>query len=182
VGSRHALRVSVPLAAVEGIHDSFRFAIEVALQWCGNDNEEYCLDNFPGVVFYREWHSRYFKEREQKLYDAIHLLSFANRVYTLDGSTHVEGVKQGIIQAMNAISDRDWVDRQINLTWENISLGLTGIVSVMLLNPEYNGSMKWELANLEITDIVSNLVTSTLTKYLQNNPNAAQKLILLLNN
>lgn len=91
-------------------------------------------------------------------------------------------MKQGIIQAMNAISDRDWVDRQINLTWENISLGLTGIVSVMLLNPEYNGSMKWELANLEVTDIVSNLVTSTLTKYLQNNPNAAQKLILLLNN
>ena len=50
--------------------------VEVALQWCGDDNEEYCLDTFPGIVFYREWRSRYGKEQQQTIYDAINFIKF----------------------------------------------------------------------------------------------------------
>ena len=105
------------------------------------------------------------------------LLSFANQVYILDGGSHVEGVKQGIIKAIETRSNKCYPDRQVNLNWQKLSSGLTGIVSVMLLAPEYKGSMGWELANREVTDIVSNLVASTLTKYLQQHPQVADAIL-----
>ncbi|MEL6440242.1 MAG: ATP-binding protein [Cyanobacteria bacterium J06621_8] len=153
--------------------------VEVALQWNADDEEKLCLKDFHGVVMHHRWRSNYSeRDQQSKIYDAIHLLSFVNQLYTLNGGTHVAGVKQGIIQAITAIlpqySNRD---RQSNLTWETLSFGLTGIISVMLPQPEYGGAAKWELISPDVTDIVSRLVEEACIKYFSENLPVLQKIL-----
>jgi DNA gyrase subunit B len=105
-------------------------------------------------------------------------MSFVNRLYAIDGGTHVMGVKQGIIKALNTTARQYYRDRKPNLQWHNIFQGLTGIVSIMLqIQPNWDGVTKRKLINPEITDIISNLVELNLTQYLQNNIQICQAIL-----
>lgn len=134
--------------------------------------------SLPQTLFYKTWGNSFFKKDEPKVYDTLHLLGFANQVYTLRGGTHIQGVKQGIIKAMKNYIDRVYPDREIDLNWIQLSSGLTGIVSLILDEEKYNsGLTKWELKDPEITNLVSNLVSSTLTKYFYKYPQVATKIL-----
>ncbi len=145
---------------------------------CSDKQEEIFFNTLPGLVFYREWQYRYGEESQEIIEDAIHLLSFANYTYTFLNGTHIDGVKQGILRSFNNVCHKD-SDRELNLTWNKLSSGLTGIVSVMLPEPEFEGPIKWRLANPEVKDVVSNLVESNLTQYLQDNPEIIDAIVSL---
>jgi DNA gyrase subunit B len=153
--------------------------VEVALQWCSDNIEEIFLHTFPGLGFYREWQYCYGRESEARIEDAIHLLSFANLTYTFLNGTHVDGVKQGIVKVFNNICIQKYPERELNLTWSELSDGLTGIVSVMLPEPDYDGSFRDKLANPEVTTIVSDLVEFYLTQYLAEYPQMIDSIIAL---
>lgn len=100
-------------------------------------------------------------------------MSNLNRIYY-----HVEGVKQGIIKAVSTITSQKYSgDRSSNLDWQNLSYGLTGIVSVMLPQPEHGGAAMWELISPEVTNVVSSLVQSAVFEHLQKNPLVLEKVL-----
>lgn len=104
-------------------------------------------------------------------------MSFANYTYTFLQGTHVDGVKQGIVQSFDNICSKVYPDRELQPTWTKLSSGLTGVVAVMLPRPEFEGPIKWKLANLEVTNIVSNLVESHLSQYLEADPQMIDRII-----
>ena len=114
--------------------------VEVALQWC--------IDAYSD-----------------------NLLGFANNIRTIDGGTHLEGLKTVLTRTMNSFArKRNKIkDNESNLGGENVREGLTGVVSVKVPDPEFEGQTKTKLGNTEVRGIVDSLVGEVLNDYLEFN-------------
>lgn len=122
--------------------------IEVALQWC--------VDAFND-----------------------NLLGFANNIRTIDGGTHLEGLKTVLTRTLNNIArKRNKIkENESNLAGENVREGLTGVISVKVPDPEFEGQTKTKLGNTEVRGIVDSLVGEVLNEYLEFNPQVADSII-----
>lgn len=160
---------------VAGERDQIKF--EVALQWCAKRDVDYMLESFPCAALLGQ---KLEGELEPEQFDAIYLLSFANQVQTIHGGTHVAGVKSAIIRTINAMADcqNKVADYEPNLSWFQLRKGLTGIISVMLLEPEYNYAdpARWELTNIDVENIISEVVGEAIANFLESHPSMAKDL------
>ncbi|MFB2981611.1 ATP-binding protein [Microseira sp. BLCC-F43] len=107
------------------------------------------------------------------------LLGFANNIRTVDGGTHLEGLKAVLTRTLNAIArKRNKIkESEANLGGENVREGLTGVISVKVPNPEFEGQTKTKLGNTEVRGIVDSLVGEILTEYLDFHPAVADAII-----
>lgn len=107
------------------------------------------------------------------------ILGFANNIRTIDGGTHIEGLKTVLTRTMNTIARKrnKRKDADNNLSGENIREGLTAIVSVKVPDPEFEGQTKTKLGNTEVRGIVDTLVGETLTEYLEFHPSVADLIL-----
>ena len=103
------------------------------------------------------------------------LLGFANNIRTVDGGTHLEGLKTVLTRTMNSIARKKnkLKDGDSNLGGEHIREGLTAVISVKVPDPEFEGQTKTKLGNTEVRGIVDSLVGEVLTEYLDFNPNVS---------
>ncbi|MGF1567196.1 MAG: DNA topoisomerase (ATP-hydrolyzing) subunit B [Nodosilinea sp.] len=107
------------------------------------------------------------------------LLGFANNIRTIDGGTHLEGLKAVLTRTLNNFGRKrnKRKDAESNLAGENIREGLTAIVSVKVPDPEFEGQTKTKLGNTEVRGIVDSLVGEALTEYLDFHPNVADAIL-----
>ncbi|MBL1175593.1 DNA topoisomerase (ATP-hydrolyzing) subunit B [Pantanalinema sp. GBBB05] len=107
------------------------------------------------------------------------LLGFANNIRTIDGGTHLEGLKAVLTRSMNAIARKrnKLKEGESNLAGENIREGLTGVISVKVPDPEFEGQTKTKLGNTEVRGIVDSLVGEVLTEYLDFRPGVADAIL-----
>ncbi|MCL6434504.1 MAG: DNA topoisomerase (ATP-hydrolyzing) subunit B [Leptolyngbyaceae cyanobacterium HOT.MB2.61] len=107
------------------------------------------------------------------------LLGFANNIRTIDGGTHLEGLKAVLTRTMNAIARKrnKLKENDSNLAGENIREGLTGVISVKVPDPEFEGQTKTKLGNTEVRGIVDSLVGEVLMEYLEFHPNVADSIL-----
>ncbi|MFM1843192.1 MAG: hypothetical protein RLZZ490_1934, partial [Cyanobacteriota bacterium] len=122
--------------------------VEVALQWC--------VDAYSDT-----------------------LLGFANNIRTIDGGTHLEGLKAVLTRTLNSTARKrnKLKEADGNLGGENIREGLTGVISVKVPDPEFEGQTKTKLGNTEVRGIVDTIVGETLTEFLEFNPQVADAII-----
>jgi DNA gyrase subunit B len=105
--------------------------------------------------------------------DSSHrILSYVNILQTLEGGTHIEGLKNAIVQTINSFLSTG--DRIIN--WEKIQVGLNGIISVTVLEPIFTGCMGTKLDNPEIYGMVNTLVSEALRDYWNLNSQVVKEL------
>ena len=107
------------------------------------------------------------------------LLSFVNNIHTNEGGTHVDGFKRGLTKAFNDYARRFNIlkEKDSNLQGEDIREGITAIVSVRVLEPQFEGQTKTKLGNSEVTGIVSNAVYSKMSIFLEENPTIAKAIL-----
>lgn len=107
------------------------------------------------------------------------LLGFANNIRTIDGGTHLEGLKTVLTRTMNATARKrnKLKENDSNLGGENIREGLTGVISVKVPDPEFEGQTKTKLGNTEVRGIVDSLVGEVLTEYLDFRPHVADSIL-----
>ena len=107
------------------------------------------------------------------------LLGFANNIRTIDGGTHLEGLKTVLTRTMNNVARKrnKLKENDANLGGENVREGLTGVISVKVPEPEFEGQTKTKLGNTEVRGIVDSLVGEVLTEYLEFNPQVADNII-----
>ncbi|MBK17070.1 MAG: DNA topoisomerase (ATP-hydrolyzing) subunit B [Prochlorococcus sp. SP3034] len=100
------------------------------------------------------------------------ILGFANNIRTIDGGTHIEGLKTVLTRTFNNFakkrSKRKESDK--NLAGENIREGLTVVLSVKVPDPEFEGQTKTKLGNTEVRGIVDSLIGESLSNYMEFNP------------
>ncbi|WP_413678735.1 DNA topoisomerase (ATP-hydrolyzing) subunit B [Prochlorococcus sp. MIT 0916] len=100
------------------------------------------------------------------------ILGFANNIRTIDGGTHIEGLKTVLTRTLNSFAKKRGKrkDGDANLAGENIREGLTAVLSVKVPDPEFEGQTKTKLGNTEVRGIVDSLVGESLSQYLEFNP------------
>ncbi|CAI8165265.1 MAG: DNA gyrase subunit B [Prochlorococcus marinus str. MIT 9215] len=100
------------------------------------------------------------------------ILGFANNIRTVDGGTHIEGLKTVLTRTLNTFARKRGKRKEgdSNLAGENIREGLTAVLSVKVPDPEFEGQTKTKLGNTEVRGIVDSLVGEALGQYLEFNP------------
>lgn len=107
------------------------------------------------------------------------VLGFANNIRTVDGGTHLEGLKAVLTRTLNAIArKRNKIkESEPNLSGEHVREGLTAVISVKVPDPEFEGQTKTKLGNTEVRGIVDSLVGEVLTEYLEFHPAIADSIL-----
>jgi len=108
------------------------------------------------------------------------IFSFANNINTIEGGTHLSGFKRGLTTAVNAyIKAHDLLkNEKINPSGEDIREGLTAVISVKLINPQFEGQTKTKLQNSDVEGVVHSAVYENLTVFFEENPAVAKNIAL----
>ncbi|MBI5967582.1 MAG: DNA topoisomerase (ATP-hydrolyzing) subunit B [Deltaproteobacteria bacterium] len=107
------------------------------------------------------------------------LFCFANNINTHDGGTHLIGFKSALTRTINnyAASNNLLKNLKVSLSGEDTREGLTGVISVKLVNPQFEGQTKAKLGNSEVKGLVEALVNEKLGIYFEENPSVAKRII-----
>ena len=109
------------------------------------------------------------------------LYSFANNIRTIEGGFHVSGFKGALTRTVNAyISGNTSLPKNmqsIKISGDDMREGLAVIISVKLMEPQFEGQTKTKLGNNEVKGIVESLLNEKLGQFLEENPNVAKKII-----
>ncbi|MBP5242647.1 MAG: DNA topoisomerase IV subunit B, partial [Clostridia bacterium] len=107
------------------------------------------------------------------------IYSYANNVNTIDGGTHVEGLKMALTKVINEYGHRlNILKESEKLTGEDVREGITAVVSVKLINAQFESQTKDKLNNSSIRAFVSRCATEHLGTFLEENPSVARELVL----
>ncbi len=112
--------------------------------------------------------------------DNVH--TYVNDINTRDGGTHLEGFKSGLRTVINKALDTNEklrkavgsLDKDEKLTYEDMSSGLTAVISMKVPEPEFEGQTKEKLGNTEVRTIVHQVITEKLTIYFEQNPSVLE--------
>ncbi len=104
---------------------------------------------------------------------------FANNVHTEEGGTHLTGFRTALTRTFNDYARKNGLlkEGEENLGGEDVREGLTGVISVKIKEPQFEGQTKAKLGNPEAKVAVEAAVTETLTDFLERNPNDARAII-----
>ena len=104
------------------------------------------------------------------------VLSFANNILTPEGGTHLAGFRSALTRVINNYGRKAKIlkENDPNLTGDDVREGLTAIISVKLVEPQFEGQAKSKLGNSEIRPMVDALVADKLEAYFEETPAAAR--------
>jgi len=109
---------------------------------------------------------------------AENVYSFANNINTHEGGTHIIGFKTALTRVANDYVKANKLSKEdIKLTGDDVREGLTAIISVKLLEPQFDGQTKTKLGNSDVKGIVDSLVTDGLAEYFEENPKVANVIL-----
>ncbi len=106
--------------------------------------------------------------------DAV--LSYANTIKTIEGGTHLSGLKAALTRTVNNYAKKNIKD-SLKLSGEDVREGLTAVVSVKLPNPQFEAQTKIKLANREVEGLVDSVVYEKLCEYFEENPDVAKVIV-----
>ena len=107
------------------------------------------------------------------------VFSFANNINTVDGGTHLTGFRAALTRSLNDYARRAGIlkDADANLSGDDVREGLTAVVSVKLVDPQFEGQTKAKLGNAEIKGPVEAAVAEGIGQYLDENPADGRRMI-----
>ena len=107
------------------------------------------------------------------------LLSFVNNINTIDGGTHLSGFRAALTRTLNDYGRKSGLikENESNLSGEDVREGLTAVVSVKVLEPQFEGQTKTKLGNSEVKGITDVIVTEGLKTFFEEHPQDAKKII-----
>ncbi len=105
--------------------------------------------------------------------------SFCNNINTIEGGVHEDGFLNSVVKTINkyALDKKIVKDANEKVTKEDITEGLTAIISVKHPNPQYEGQTKKKLGNTEVRKFVAGVTEEILEKFLLENPMIAEQII-----
>ena len=107
------------------------------------------------------------------------LHSYVNNINTHEGGTHLSGFRRGLTNTLKKYAEESgMLDKlKFDISGDDFREGLTAIVSVKVMEPQFEGQTKTKLGNKEVTAAVSQAVSGMLGDYLEENPNDAKTIV-----
>ncbi len=109
------------------------------------------------------------------------IYSFANNINTIEGGSHLSGFKGALTRTLNNYAGSGNLPKNmqnIKIGGDDVREGLTAVVSVKVMDPQFEGQTKTKLGNSEVKGIVESLINERLAMFLEENPNTAKKIIM----
>jgi DNA gyrase subunit B len=107
------------------------------------------------------------------------IYTYANNINTKEGGTHLIGFKSALTRTVNSYASSSGLlkDSREALSGDDVREGLSVVINVKLMNPQFEGQTKMKLGNSEIKGIVESIVNEALGTYFEENPSVARKII-----
>ena len=107
------------------------------------------------------------------------VFTFANNINTAEGGTHLQGFRSALARSINDYARKYKLlkDNEANLSGDDVREGLTAIVSVKLVEPQFEGQTKTKLGNSYMKSLVDNVVGNGMGFYLEEHPQTARLII-----
>jgi DNA gyrase subunit B len=110
---------------------------------------------------------------------ADQIFSYANNIGTIEGGMHLQGFRQAVTNAVNSYARKRGTlkESDSSLSTDDVTEGLTAVVSVKLQDPQFEGQTKTKLGNAKVRSIVAGLVSERLDFFLEENPKYARAIV-----
>jgi DNA gyrase subunit B len=108
------------------------------------------------------------------------VFSFANNINTHEGGTHLSGFRAALTRTINAYAAKNNLAKDLkdaSISGDDIREGLTGVISVKIPRPQFEGQTKTKLGNTEVKGIVEAIVNDRLGQFLEETPAVAKRII-----
>jgi len=107
------------------------------------------------------------------------LHSYVNNINTHEGGTHLAGFRRGLTGTLKKYADASgMLDKlKFEIAGDDFREGLTAIISVKVMEPQFEGQTKTKLGNREVTSAVSQAVSEMLSNFLEENPDDARQIV-----
>ncbi|MEJ6749369.1 MAG: DNA topoisomerase (ATP-hydrolyzing) subunit B [Flavobacteriales bacterium] len=105
--------------------------------------------------------------------------SYVNNINTHEGGTHLSGFRRGLTRTLKKYADNSGLLKKVKfeISADDFREGLTAVISVKVMEPQFEGQTKTKLGNKEVTTAVSQSVSDMLSFYLEENPAQAQIIV-----
>ncbi len=104
------------------------------------------------------------------------IMSFVNSIRTIEGGTHVSGFKAGLTRALNEYLKRN-NQKEKRLSGEDVLEGLVAVINCRVQEPQFEGQTKTKLGNSEIKGLVDRCIYEMLSRFLEEHPAEAKKIL-----
>src|SRR6476646_845658 len=108
------------------------------------------------------------------------VFTFANNINTHEGGTHLSGFRAALTRTINNYATKSSLAKDLkdaNISGDDIREGLTGVISVKIPQPQFEGQTKTKLGNTEVKGIIETIVNDKLGQFLEENPAVAKRII-----
>lgn len=107
------------------------------------------------------------------------LHSYVNNINTHEGGTHLAGFRRALTRTLKKYADGSGMltKEKVEVAGDDFREGLTAVISVKVMEPQFEGQTKTKLGNKEVAGAVDRLVGIMLTNYLEENPNEARIIV-----
>lgn len=105
--------------------------------------------------------------------------AYVNNIHTTEGGTHLIGFRTALTRTINNYAQKNNLTKNLNLTLigDDSREGLTAVVSVRVVDPQFEGQTKTKLGNSEVKGIVERVVGEYLSEYFEENPPVAKRIV-----
>jgi DNA gyrase subunit B len=135
---------------------------------------------FPEVIYIEKSDEKYILEVAMQYNDGYgeQIFSFVNNINTIDGGTHVSGLKGALTKACNKKGQEFGVLKgSDSFSSEDVREGLVCVLSIKVPEPQFEGQTKGKLGNSEVKGIVESWVSTYLDIFFEENPAIAKKVV-----
>lgn len=108
------------------------------------------------------------------------ICSYVNNINTHEGGSHLVGFKTALTRTFNSYATKNKLIKEnskITLTGDDFREGLTAVISIKVMEPQFEGQTKTKLGNSEVKSVVESIVGEKLADYLEENPSIGKKII-----
>ncbi|HET9334534.1 MAG TPA: DNA topoisomerase (ATP-hydrolyzing) subunit B [Gemmatimonadota bacterium] len=107
------------------------------------------------------------------------LFTFVNNINTHEGGTHLSGFKAALTRTINAYANERGLFKkaEFTLSGDDVREGLTAVLSVKVMEPQFEGQTKTKLGNSEVRGIVESILNEALSSWMQENPGGAKTVV-----
>lgn len=107
------------------------------------------------------------------------IVTFVNNIHTPEGGTHLVGFRTALTRIVNKYAREQEIlkEKDSNLSNEDMTEGITAVVSVKVAEPQFEGQTKAKLGNSEVRGIVERVTAEALYDFFQENPKTARSVI-----
>ena len=134
-----------------------------------------------GRVFYAE------KEKNDILVEASiqfnkdysnNIISFVNNIHTPEGGTHMTGFRTALTRTINKYARDKGIlkEKDVNLTNEDVVEGIVVVLSIKVIDPQFEGQTKGKLGTPEARGAVDSVFSEKFMEFLEENPASAKSI------